>query len=208
MKTIRPFQTMLTVMLLAPQVNCWADETGSLEERIHALEDRISALEESLAPVIEKARREQLLESQQLQARERMRRDADHYSRNELREIEKLYQVANKKWRSAEAKQSLQQLVEKYDKANRTGCAILYLGQMTEGKEKVAHLQQAIDQFGDCYYGDGVQVGAYSRYLLGGYYLHNNHPQKAAKLFEELRESFPNAIDHRGKSLLGELPKE
>ena len=149
MKTRRTLLWILCLMFVALPASGLASETAQLEERITTLEARIVALEESLAPLIEKAKREQLLESQQRQARVRMRSDADNYSRNELREIEKLYQVANKKWRSAEARQSLQQLVEKYDQANRTGCAILYLGQMSEGEEKVKHLKRAIDQFGD-----------------------------------------------------------
>ena len=207
MKTRRTLLWILWLMFVALPAFGLASETAQLEERITTLEARIVALEKSLAPLIEKAKREQLLESQQRQARERMRRDAENYSRNELREIEKLYQVANKKWRSVEARQSLQQLVQKYDQANRTGCAILYLGQMSEGEEKVKYLKRAIDQFGDCYYGDGVQVGAYARYLLGYYYQSHDRQEQAEEMFEEIRRSFSNAVDHRGNSLLAQLPE-
>jgi hypothetical protein len=40
-------------------------------------------------------------------------------------------------WRyRAGERESLKTLVDNYPKANRTGCALLYLGQMTSGNEK------------------------------------------------------------------------
>jgi len=100
-----------------------------------------------------------------------MQRDARTFSAQELQEIESLYQVANQKWQSPEARDSLKTLVEKYKKANRTGCAILYLGQMSPGQEQIAYFKQAIADHSDCFYGDGVQVGAFARFLLGQTYL-------------------------------------
>ena len=96
-----------------------------------------------------------------------MRQDAQSFSDQERSEIESLYQVANRKWQTQEARDSLKTLVEKYKKANRTGCAILYLGQLSRGDEQIAYLKQAIADHSDCFYGDGVQVGAFARLLLG-----------------------------------------
>jgi len=79
-----------------------------------------------------------------------MRQDTDSYSRDELREIESLYQVANKQWGTQEAQQSLERLVKKFGKANRTGCAILYLGQMNGGEKQIQLLEKAMAQFGEC----------------------------------------------------------
>ena len=113
----------------------------ALEKRVQQLEERVAALASSTAPAVAKATAEQRVNEQRTRARERMRKDASVYSRDQLREIESLYQVANRKWQSQEGKDSLKQLIEKFDKANRTGCALLYLGQMSKGEEmnKVRH---------------------------------------------------------------------
>jgi len=92
--------------------------------------------------------------------RKKTAEDRKNYSTEQLREIENLYQVANKLWKTPEAKTSLKVLIEKYPKSNRTGCAVQYMGQMSSGEEKEKYLKLAIKDFSDCYYGNGVQVGA------------------------------------------------
>jgi hypothetical protein len=147
------------------------------------------------------------LADQQEKARQRMRQDAQAFSEQQRREIESLYQIANKKWQSEEARDSLKKLVDKYKKANRTGCAILYLGQMSQGDERIAYLKRAIADHSDCYYGDGVQVGAFARLLLGQTYLENGNADKAQPLFDEIRKDYPNSVDHRGNALVEQLPQ-
>ena len=169
------------------------------------LKREISELKTSLAPVIANAKIEQQVEEQRKLAKARMRKDLEIYSNEELRNIENLYQVANKKWRTQEGKKSLEQLVSKYGKANRTGCAYLYLGQMSTGEEREKHLKRAIKDFSDCYYGDGVQVGAYARYHLAYHYKSNGKTEKAKTLFNEIREQYPNAINHKGRPLASHL---
>jgi len=138
-------------------------------------------------------------------ARKRMQQDAQMFSDDERREIETLYQVANKKWQTQEARDNLEKLVEKYKNANRTGCAILYLGQMSRNDEQIAYLKQAIADHSDCFFGDGVQVGAFARFLLGNVYLQKGNAEAANELFEELRTNYPEAIDHSGNSLVAQL---
>ena len=140
--------------------------------------------------------------------RRRTAEDRKTYTLDQLREIEQLYQVANRQWRTPEAKESLKTLITKYPKANRTGCALLYMGQMSSGVEKENYLKQAIKDFGDCFYGDGVQVGAYARYHLGYYYQSTGKPKEAKQLFDEIRKDYPTAVTHKGKSLIECLPKE
>ncbi len=207
MKTDKLPSIFFTAWLLASPALCSASELDELKARVAALEARLTSLVKSLQPSIAKAKTEQLRAAQQLRARKRMRQDSTNYTRDELRSIESLYQVANKQWGTEQARESLRTLVQKYGKANRTGCAILYLGQMSHGKEKIQHLQHAIEQFGDCFYGDGVQVGAYARFLLGQDYLSHNQPRKAKKRFDEIRDQYPDAIDHRGNSLVALLPE-
>jgi serine/threonine protein kinase len=144
---------------------------------------------------------------QQAKAQSRMACDQKTFSRQELQQIESLYQVANQKWQTQQARDALKALVQKYKKANRTGCAILYLGQMSQGDEKIAYFQQAIADYSDCFYGDGVQVGAYARFLLGQVYLESGSAEKANALFGEIRKDYPDSIDHNGGSLVDQLPQ-
>ena len=139
--------------------------------------------------------------------RRRTAEDRKTYSAEQLSEIENLYQVANKMWSTPEAKTCLKVLIEKYPKANRTGCAVQYMGQMSSGEEKEKYLKLAITDFGDCYYGSGVQVGAYARLYLGYYYKEKGMAKEAKALFDEIRKDYPNAINHKGKRLVDNLPK-
>ena len=173
----------------------------ALEKRVKELEERIGKLEHSTAPAVERLNAEQRVNAQRQKARERMRKDSSIYTREQLREIETLYQVANKQWRSKEGKDSLKTLIEKYDKANRTGCALLYLGQMSKGKEREEYLQKAINGFSDCFYCNGVQVGAYARYYLAYYYKENGQKKEAEEMFKGITSKYPNAINHKGRFL-------
>jgi TolA-binding protein len=196
----------LATLLVFPAAVCAADESGDLKARLDALEKRVEDLEKALKPSQAKASPEQIREDQQIKAGERMRQDAAMFSLTQRREIETLYQVANKNWRSEKAQDALKTLVRKYKKANRTGCAILYLGQMSSGEEQIAYFRQAIANHSDCYYGDGVQVGAFARCLLGKTYLTSGNAEKAATLFEEIRKDYPDSIDHNGRLLVEQLP--
>jgi hypothetical protein len=164
---------------------------AELAAQVEKLEARLAALEKQLAPLLARAGEgaqpaaqpaaaqagarqaaqaavagEQVPEAQrqrlQAKARQRMQQDAKKYSRDQLREAEQLYQVANSNWRTPQAKQSLEQMVAKFPDVNRTGCAVLYLAQYSRGEEQEKLLKQAIDKYSDCYYGNGVQVGAFA----------------------------------------------
>jgi hypothetical protein len=172
-----------------------------LEKRVADLETEVAELKAALAPVLAEAKAKEVADQQRIKAKERMRKDTEIYSRDELREIERLYQVANKQWKTQEGKDSLKALIEKFDQANRTGCALLYLGQMSTGDEREDYLKQAIEEFSDCFYGDGVQVGAYARYYLAYHYKNAGEQNKAAKLFSEMEQQYPDAIDHKGNLL-------
>ena len=71
----------------------------------------------------------------------------------------------------------------------------------------LAYFKQAIADHSDCFYGDGVQVGAFARFLLGQVYLSTGHADLAKMLFDEIRKDYPDSIDHRGNSLVGQLPQ-
>jgi len=116
-----------------------------------------------------------------------------------------LYQVANRQWGTLEASNSLQTMIQKYPDIDRTGCAVLYVAQMTQGDERAAYLQDCIDKYNDCFYGDGVQVGAYARFLLAEDYQSNGETDKAKALFNEIKTRYPDAIDHSGNLLMDDL---
>lgn len=149
-----------------------------------------------------KTRRSQLRENFKKQTE----KDKELYTPAQLQEIWTLYRVANKKWNSLEAKESLRKLINKYPQSNRAGCAILYLSQMSNGREREDYLKTAIEKYNDCWYGDGVQVGAYARYKLAFYYQQIDKLDDANKLFKELIENYPNAVNHKGRLLSDSIP--
>jgi hypothetical protein len=183
---------------------------AQLEERVRQLEAKLAAVEKNDAAdsatslQASKATREQLV----IKARARMRQDRTKHSAKELEECEELYQVANKNWRTPQAKESLQKMLEKYPDVNRTGCALVYMGQMSTDEDKEKYLKEAIDKHSDCWYGNGVQVGPWARMLLAWHDQENNKPEEAKKLFDESRKDYPNSIDHSGNLLVKVIAKQ
>ena len=196
--------TVLSVLMMG----AWghADELSDLRKEVDALRQEVAELR-SLVQGGEQQQQAEPVVDRKAGIRKKYEEDMKTYNQGQLREIETLYQTANKEWRSPVAKAALKDLIAKYAKANRTGCAVLYMGQMSEGDEKEAYLKQAIKDFGDCFYGNGVQVGAYARFHLGYYYQKLGKEKEAKALFDEIRESYPEAIDHKGRKLAALLPK-
>jgi hypothetical protein len=140
-------------------------------------------------------------------AQERMRQDLAIYSADALRELETLYQSANRNLRDPGAKAILQRVVDEYPKSNRAGSAVLYLAQLSSGVERERFLKAAIDSHGDTWYGNGVQVGALARAQLAAYYAASGKLEEAKALAGEVAERFPGAIDHSGRPLTEMLRK-
>jgi len=141
-----------------------------------------------------------------LSAKQRASQDANKYTPEQLKEAEELYQAANKNWRSVEAKACLEKLVAKYPDLNRTGCALLYLGQYATGVERVKLLKEAIEKHSDCFYFDGCQVGGYGRYVLLLTHMEVGNHEEARKLSDELKQDYADAIDHKGNLIVSMLP--
>ena len=145
------------------------------------------------------------LEMLRARAQERMREDLKIYSPADLRALEELYQSANRDLRGPQAKDALLRVVKDYPKSNRAGSAVLYLAQLSSGAEREAYLKTAIDEHGDAWYGDGVQVGAFARAQLANVYVAAGKMPEAKALADEIAERFPGAVDHRGQPLLDML---
>lgn len=196
--------SICVIMAISPVVLAEAESATTemdLAERVAQLEQRVTRLEQGVVPRVEESSVHNDPPTLRERFRARIEQDRAKYSDQELSEIESLYQVANRQWNSPEARESLRTLVEKYGQANRTGCAIMYLGQMTEGDDREKYLKKAISDFSDCFYGDGVQVGAYARFYLAHHYLRSGKETEAQALFDEIRNDYPDAIDHKGRRL-------
>ena len=177
------------------------EDAAALKARVAELEKRISELETKSAS---EKKLERLREENVAKAKKRASEDKGNYKPEELQEIETLYQVANKNWRTEEAKTSLKKLLDKYDESNRTGCATLYMGQMSEGKERIEYLTRAVEKFSDCYYLNGCQVGGYGRFVLALTLWESGEKKEAKELLKELKTKYKDAIDHKGRPM-GEL---
>lgn len=150
---------------------------------------------------------ERIREANVRKAREKMGADSKEYRAKEFDELEELYQKGNANPRTPENQEFLKQVLEKFPKSNRAGCAALYLGRYTRGNDQEKYLEQAIEKFSDCYYGDGTSVGGFARYVLGMMQHQAGKQSAAKKLFAELRKDYADATDHGGRLLIENLPE-
>jgi hypothetical protein len=185
-----------------------ADEIVQLKQRVSQLEKQVQQISQLLEPL----KAQQAADARRQTLREKfdkkMAQDRQKYTPEQLNDAETLYQVANQKWGSPEATESLQTMIKKYPDINRTGCATLYVAQRSQGEERTKYLEDCIEKFSDCFYGDGVQVGAYARFLLAGDYRSKGEQEKAAALNIELKTKYADAVDHSGKLLVDSIKAE
>jgi TolA-binding protein len=196
---------MVVLSALLAGVCVRADELSDMRKEIDALKLDVAELKRLVQGA--EGQGAETAADRKAGIRKRTEEDRKAYTDEQLREIETLYQSANRDLKSPDAKAALKNLIEKYPKANRTGCAVQYMGQTSGGEEKEKYLKLAIKEFGDCYYGNGVQVGAYARLYLGYYYKEKGKEKEAAALFDEIRKDYPDAVNHKGKRLAELLPK-
>lgn len=178
-----------------------------LNDKLQVLEQRVTDLEKLIAPVQGQIQARSRAATLRSNFTERMKQDEQTYTREEIGEIENLYQVCNKQWNSAEARRSVEILTTKYGQSNRAGCALLYKAQWYAGEEKEKLLRTAIEQYDDCWYGDGVQVGAYARFMLASHRKEKGKPVEAETLYSEIREKYPDAVNHQGEKLVDMIGK-
>ena len=174
-------------------------QIAELKAKVASLEKRVAALEQMLSPMKAEAQKKALRELYD----SRVAQDAKKYSADQLKEAESLYKIAlHEKHGIGLMSSAADQLASDYPDVNLTGCLTLYLGQTTsDTKDKEYLLKLAIEKHSDCVQADGVQVGAYARYLLALYYKEKGNNGKAASLFDEIRKDYPFAVDHKGRAL-------
>ena len=150
---------------------------------------------------------EQIHRNNKRKAEEMMARDSRLYSGKEMSDLEQTYQIGNRTPRSPKAIEALKKVIEKFEKANRAGCAALYLGRWTKGEEQEKYLKLAIEKYSKSYYLDGTSVGGYARLILGSIYQQAGKTAEAQKLFDEVRKDYADAQDHTGELIVANLPK-
>jgi hypothetical protein len=138
-------------------------------------------------------------------AQMRMRRDLETFTREQLREIEQLYQSANQNLRAPESPGRLQELLDKYPSSNRAGCAALYLAQISSEGDREVLLKQAIERHADAWYGDGTQVGPMARAYLASHYQKQKRQDEAVATARAIAAETPDAVDHQGRRIVDML---
>jgi outer membrane murein-binding lipoprotein Lpp len=170
-------------------------DVNQLKANLADMQKRMAALEKVVEP-----------RERQVAYRERFdhRNDLDRrkYSEQELSEAENLYQAAEREWGSPKCLEGLRQMLEKYPNVNRSGCALLDIAINTPGPESEQALKQCIRKYDDCYYGDGVRIGAFARFCLAQYYAKSGEKEKAEALYQEIKDNYADAIDHQGQLLV------
>lgn len=140
------------------------------------------------------------IKNEKRKARKRMYADMKKFSSKENKEIESLYQ-AMYKLKDPEKTKSLKKLIAKYPSANRAACALLYLAYCQKGNEQETSLLKVIRKYSDCYYGDGVNVGACAKYFLARFYLKTHNMDKLKLILKDLRKNHRTAISHSKQNL-------
>ncbi|MFN0126389.1 MAG: hypothetical protein ACKV19_06885 [Verrucomicrobiales bacterium] len=151
---------------------------------------------------------ERLREANKRKAREQMARDSKEYKRDEFAALEELYQKGNSNPRTPENQAILKEVVQKYPKSNRAGCAALYIGQFSrDPKESEEFLELAIKEYSHCYYLNGTSVGGFARLLMGSKEKQAGHDTKSKELFDEIRKDYATATSHNGKLIVQAIPQ-
>jgi len=178
-----------------------ADEIAQLKQRVAQLEKQVQELSQVVEPLKAQQAADKRRKALRVRFEKRMAEDREKYSQEQLREAENLMGIAEQHFGSAEANEALQTLLKNYPTSNRAGCAKLYVAQTSKGESRLTSLRECIEKYNDCFYGDGVQVGAYARFLLAEDYRNQGEERKAA-LYSEIRSRYPDALDHRGNPLV------
>ena len=194
------------------------------DQQIKALEAKVAELERRLdemqnAPQQQSASRQ--LTPEQQQGLEQMRSyrgkfeqryglDVRTHTEAKVVEVENAYQAIERNFGSPECIEAHKKFIKKYPGFNRTGCALSELAGMSEftSPETEQYYKECIQKYDDCYWGDGVQVGPFARFSLAFYYKNSGQNDKAEALYTEIKDNYPDSIDHEGQLLVDVIKKQ
>jgi beta-lactamase regulating signal transducer with metallopeptidase domain/TolA-binding protein len=136
--------------------------------------------------------------------------DVSTHTEAKVVEVENAYQAALSNFCSPECIEAHKKFIEKYPGFNRTGCALSELAGMSEftSPETEQYYKECIQKYDDCYWGDGVQVGPFARFGLANYYKNTEQNDKAEALYTEIKDNYPDSIDHSGQLLVDCINKQ
>ncbi len=193
-------------------------------QKIRALEAKVAELEKRLdemqnAPQQQSASRQLTPEQQKGQERmqsyrgrfgQRYGLDVRTHSQAKVAEVENAYQATQGNFGSPECIEAHKKFIKKYPGFNRTGCALSELARMSEitSPETEQYYKECIQKYDDCYWGDGVQVGPFARFFLANCYKNTGQNDKAEALYTEIKDNYPDSIDHSGQLLVDLMNKQ
>jgi hypothetical protein len=137
-------------------------------------------------------------------ARARIEEETERYSAADVANIEARYasaQVFSASVSGPERQQVLEDLIRRYPRSNRAGCARLQLAQLSKGPQREQYLRQAIAHDNDAWFENGVQVAALARALLAVHLAGLGQFDEAERLATELLMRFPGSVDQSGTTL-------
>jgi beta-lactamase regulating signal transducer with metallopeptidase domain len=223
-KDLRPWNRKQTVgacfLVLAMglvSVGCDVNSKKN-DQHIQALEAKVAELEHKLDQM-QSAPQQLTPEQQQGQKRmqsyrgrfqQRYGLDVRTHTEAKVVEVENAYQVIIRNFGSPECIEAHKKFIKKYPGFNRTGCALSELAGMSQitSPEAEQCYQECIQKYDDCYWGDGVQVGPFARFGLANYYKNTEQNDKAEALYTEIKDNYPDSIDHSGQLLVDCINKQ
>jgi TolA-binding protein len=130
--------------------------------------------------------------------------DVSTHTEAKVMEVENAYQGTLRNFGSPECIEAHQKFIKNYPGFNRTGCALSELAGMSNmsSPETEQYYKECIQRYDDCYWVDGVQVGPFARFNLAYCYKHTGQDDKAQALYKEIRDNYPDSIDHGGQLLV------
>lgn len=181
------------------------NEVAQLNQRVAQLEKQVQEISQFLETLKAQQARDSRMQARRSGFERRAAQDKDKYTVDQMVEVESMYRGIVENWSSisdATRAERLVTMVRKYPDANRSGCATLDIAEGAQGDRRGTYLREAVEKYSDCFYGDGVQVGPYARFLLAEDFKRNGNEEKAVALYNEIKSKYAEAIDHHGELLV------
>jgi hypothetical protein len=185
-------------------------------------DNRLGSGEQNRLPEVlqkQQAARHAKLALLRAKAEQRVEDDSEWYSDQDLHDIEARYMTAHllgmplpaanarsQLARVRERRGQLQELIDRYPRSNRAGCAVIELAQLSRGEERERFLKVAIAEHDDAWFENGAQVGPLARALLATYYAGLDRFDEAEELATEIVRQYAGSVDLAGASLDDVLP--
>ncbi|MFL2859145.1 MAG: hypothetical protein ACJ0BW_00195 [Pontiellaceae bacterium] len=192
---------ILTIIIFFITLNLFGEQDALFKN----LELRVKQLEKQINILLEKEIEDDAAKNERSKALYRILRDGEVYSREELREAERIFRFISNSSTDVSVEKELSILREKYPAANQTGCALITWALNQKEESKITALNEVITNHSDCYFSDGVNVGAFARLYLALHLRSINEIDNSLLLINEIKSSYPYAIDHKGIRLIEHL---